>query len=237
MNLRTKLLLSPWMAGAILAGTPAYADTIALNSGSIGQSFTLNYDGFVGSSANVIAGLTAATTFTLTNIVNNVYTFSYSIANTTTDGISSRISGFGFNTDPNISSASSTGTFGYAVQNGNYPNGIGNVDVCFKTQASGNSCAGGGGGGVTTGDPDGTGTLSLTFANAINSLTLGDFYVRYQSIEGVRGVSSASGEGTLVSSSTGGTEVPSPGATALFAGGIFALGMMLHRRRRQTAAA
>ena len=226
MKLHAARLLLPLAAGALFAATPAYADTITLDSSSIGNSYTLNYNGFIDST--VVNGLAAATTFVLTGISGNQYFFDYSITNTTSNPVDSRVSGFGFNSNPDITAAQSTGAFSYTSLGGNYPNGIGNVDVCFKAANTG-SCAGGGGGGITDGQT-GTGSFVLSFANAVSSLTLGDFYVRYQSVSGAGNVSSASGIGTLTSS--GGTSVPAPGAMGLLAGGLFALGMILHRKRK-----
>ena len=78
----------------------------------------------------------------------------------------------------------------------------------------------------------GSGTLSLSFASAPTSLTLSDFFVRYQSITGAGSVTSATGAGTITSSggSTGGTPVPEPGMIGLF--GLGLIGLALARRRQ-----
>ncbi|MFA7586452.1 MAG: cistern family PEP-CTERM protein, partial [Novosphingobium sp.] len=128
---------------------------------------------------------------------------------------------------------SATGAFSFATLNSTYPNGIGAIDVCFKDARTG-SCAGGGSGGLTIGQ-SGSGSFTLMFSQPVTSLTLSDFYVRYQSITGVNGVGSASGAGTVTSTggSTGGTDVPEPGMIGLLGGGLIALAML--RRRRQPA--
>lgn len=224
MSLSLKILPLVAAAGLAFVATPALADPITLDPSSVGQSYTFNYNGF--SDGTTINGLTASTTFTLTSTTANSYTFSYSVANTTSTPLTSRVSSFAFNTDPTISSATSTGAFSYTTLNSNYPNGIGNVDVCFKDAATG-SCAGGGSGGLTTGE-SGTGSFTLNFSSPISSLTLSDFFVRYQSITGAGNVTSASGEGTMTS--TGGTSVPEPGVLGMMLGGIAAI-VLLRRRR------
>jgi hypothetical protein len=231
-GLRAGIALAAFMA---MCGT-ANADSITLGSGDIGSSFTLDYNGFSGGTN--ISGLTGSTTFKLTSITGNTYNFDYSVSNTSSAPVTdSRISSFAFNTDPNITSASSTGAYSYTTLSSTYPNGIGTVDVCFKDAQTG-SCAGGGSGGLTLGQT-GTGTFSLAFSAPVSALTLSDFYVRYQSISGVPGISSASGAGTLTSSgstsststssSSGGTPVPEPGMLGLF--GIGVIGLAFARRR------
>lgn len=225
--MKTKLGIALVALSTMAFSTPALADAITLSPGDIGSSFTLDYNGF--SNDMAIVGLTGATTFTLTGVSGNDYTFSYSVANTSSDPVTgSRISSFAFNTDPTIAGATSTGAFSYTTLSSNYPNGIGTVDVCFKDAATG-SCAGGGSGGLTLGET-GTGMFTLSFSQPVSSLTLSDFYVRYQSITGVPGISSASGAGTITTSSGGGTtDVPEPGMLTLFALGL--IGLYVGRRR------
>lgn len=217
------------MGISIVTGTPAFADAITFGSADIGRSFGVSFDGF---SDNItIDGLSSNATFTLADITSTSYVFDYSIANTSSNGVDSRVSSFAFNVDPAISGASSTGTFDFAVLDSKYPNGIGNVDVCFKGGSS-NSC-GGNSGGVLTGDT-GTGTVTLNFASAPSSVTLSEFLTRYQSISGAGNVTSASGSGTVSSStsssSSGGTPVPEPGPLGVFGLGLAGL-WLAHRRR------
>ncbi len=227
------------IVASLSASSPALADSMLFNSSDVGKTVTLDYNGYSGSGGAAIDGLTGSTTFTLTGVAGNDYSFDYSVRNTTSAPVSdSRISSFAFNTDPTISGAASTGAYSYTTLNSNYPNGIGTVDVCFKDATTG-SCAGGGSGGLTAGQ-SGTGTFVLSFASPVSALTLSDFFVRYQSIVGVSGITSASGAGTIssggtsggsTSTSTGGTSVPEPGMLGLFGAGI--IGLALARRRRQ----
>ena len=229
-GLRAGIALAAFMA---MCGT-ANADSITLGSADIGSSFTLDYNGFSGGTN--ISGLTGSTTFKLTSITGNTYNFDYSVSNTSSAPVTdSRISSFAFNTDPTIQSATSDGAFSYTTLNSNYPNTIGTVDVCFKDAKTG-SCAGGGSGGLDIGQ-SGSGSFTLSFSQPVSSLTLSDFFVRYQSISGAGNVSSASGQGTLTSSggtTTGGTSVPEPGMIGLFGIGLVGLGL-LRRRKAQPA--
>lgn len=221
--------LVPLAAFALaFTATPALADAITFDSSDVGTAYTLNYDGF--SDGTTIGGLTAQTTFTLTGISGSTYTFNYAVTNTSSTPITgSRISSFAFDTNPDITSASSTGAFAYTTVGGSYPNGIGSVDVCFKDAATG-ACAGGGSGGLTIGE-SGTGTFTLSFAQPVSSVTLSDFFVRYQSISGAGNVTSASGSGTQ--SSSGGTQVPEPGMLGLLGGALIAAALLRRRRRRE----
>jgi hypothetical protein len=212
---------------------PAAAEPILLDGSSVGDSFTINFDGFVDGGPS-LSGLSSQLRLTLNSIVNGVYSFDYALTNTgsTTDSISSRVSSFAFNTDPNILGGTSTGLFDSVDLNRNYPNGIGTVEVCISAA----NCAGGGSGGVFDGGT-GLGSLSLNFGSGVTAVTLSDFFARYQSIEGIAGVTSASGRetgssGGTTTTSSGGTDVPAPGMFLIFAMALLAL--FTPRKRKAT---
>ncbi len=52
------------------------------NAADIGESITLDCNGYAGSGGATIDGLTGSTTFTLTGVSANDYRFDYSVANT-----------------------------------------------------------------------------------------------------------------------------------------------------------
>jgi hypothetical protein len=213
-------------SACIALATPAFAEPITVGSGDVGTSYTIDFDGFSGSSANTIDGLTSSLTLTLDSVSSTSYTFSYSLANTTSSPLTSTVSSFAFNTNPEIDSAGATGDFSFVTLDSSYPNQIGSVDVCFKAQGSG-SCSNGGG---TDAGDTGTGTLTLNFDQAVNSITLSDFFVRYQAITGAGNVTSASGQQVTSTSTSGGTDVPEPGMLGMF--GLALLGLFFARRRK-----
>ena len=234
-------IITATLAAALLMASPARADVITLTPSDVGDTFSLDYNGFTGS--GVVDGLNATIAFTLQAVTGSRYVFGYSLANTSSDPVqSSRVSGFGFDTNPELRGASSTGAFSIVATDGNVPN-IGRVDVCFKDGGGSNSCAGGGGGGVSLGDAAGTGTLTLNFLSPVSSLTLSDFFVRYQSISGAGSTTSAVGSGTVSSTSggntsgggtsSGGTPVPEPAMLGLF--GLGVAGLAFARRRQRQA--
>lgn len=212
MSLRNKVAMFA-SAVALLGATPALAEPITLDSSNIGESFSIDYDGFTGDQGT-IGSLSAEAIFTLIAVDSDTFTFDYTLTNTS--DVTSKVSNFSLNTNPDIIDASSTGDFSFTILDSTNPNGIGTVDACFKANRSG-SCAGNKGG-LDSGQT-GSGTLTLDFNGPIGSIDLTDFFVRYQGIKGIDGVTSASGTGTPTSTTSGGTTTTSGGTTTTTSGG------------------
>lgn len=216
-------LASGAAVAALMAASPAAAADYLFDQ--VNDSFTVNFNGFVGDSSSVISGLTSELFIKLTGgLGTNTLNFSYELRNTSTSGGSdSRVSGFAFNSNPDVAAATGSGLPGGEFTNinlnGNYPNGINNVEVCL-TSNNGASCAGGANGGALLGDPA-NGTFSLVFGGNKSAVTLSDFYVRYQSLDTREG--SASGEEVGA--------VPEPATWAMLLIGFAAIGGTLRSRK------
>ena len=223
-----KLLAATLAMIAMATTTPALADPITLGEDDIGTTFSFDFDGYTDGD-DTIEGLTSQISFTLLGISDDgqTYNFGYDAENTSTTSTGT-LTGFAFDVDPDITGVDASGTFDFAQLDGRYPNQIGQVDVCFKAK-NGGSCAGAGSGkdGLQNGQ-SGSGAFALYFANPNPAITLSDFFVRYQ---GVNGDGSASGKVTTSSSSTGGTQVPEPGMLGLFGLALCGIGVMRRRRR------
>jgi hypothetical protein len=215
-----KLLLATFLTSAALAAQPLAA---AIVFDSVGDtSGTLAFNGII--DGNVQPGLTSTLSLTLTGLdtTSGLFTFSYNVTNTSSAPITaSRVSGFGFNSTPDASATghSVTGAFDTVSLNGNVPQ-LGNFDICVSNV----NCAGGASGGPTLGN-SGTGTLVLNFADGTSSITLDDFYVRYQSIFGAGLDDDESGVGVVV---------PEAATWMMMLTGFGAIGYATRRRRRTT---
>ncbi len=190
--------------------------TFVLTAGDPGTTIIFN-----GQSDDVVyAGLTSSLNLSLLSQSGNVFTFGYQLVNTTTAPMtSSRVTGFGFDVDPNRSAGSIlTGTVFDVFDSGSISNGM-NVEVCITTH----NCSGGGGDGVTIGQDTG-GSFSLTFTGEPFNITLDNLVVRYQSLEGAG--NATSGVGIPVGA------VPEPTTWATMLIGFGAMGYSMRRRRR-----
>lgn len=212
-------LLAVTAASAAIAFASPASAAVTVGSGDVGAAYVFDFGGLV--NGNVETGLSALLTLTFTGTSNGgaTYNFNYNLLNDS--ALSSRVSGFGFNTDPNVTGGTVNGTYN-VVAGGNLPQ-FGNLDICFKDGGGTANCGGGGSGGIDQG-ATGSGALSLNFGSALDSVTLSDFAVRYQAIAGSNYGDSGIGIGTEVPA------VPEPSTWALMLLGFAAVGWGLRRR-------
>lgn len=204
---------------ALLAITaPAQAGTI-FDASMINTDVTFVFNGFntPDGSGGAIPGLNAEARFRLTNIAAGAFHFDFAITNSST--LDSRVSVFGFDTLPDVASATVTSAaFPQVTLNGNVPNISGSN--AFRTCFSASNCAGGGNGGVASGAGPVRGSFVLQLASSAASLELDRPFVRYQ---GIPGIASATGFGSAV---------PEPATWAMMIGGLGLVGGVARRRRR-----
>jgi PEP-CTERM motif len=218
-------ILRPLACAAVLAGAVTYASdaqAALISVDSVGDTFTVNFDGNVNTLP--LPGLTASAVFTVESFATNSIGFKIDLTNTTSAPLGSRVSGLGFDTTPNLTGASSTGVYNIAVLGGSYPNGFGSIEACFKDGGGPSNCQGGGSGGVDTGDT-GTFHVVLDFAGPITQFSFDKFGVRYQSITGTTQGESGTGTGELV-------HAPEPTSMVLLGSGLLALASKVRSRRR-----
>lgn len=206
------------VASLMIAGS-ASASMISFDS--VGDSGTIFYGGNI--EQTEVEGLTASTSFTLTEIKTSSFVFDIVLANTTSSlWEESRVSRIGFNVDANVTSVTASSPW-VALLGGSFPNQFGAMDICVQGQSQG-SCNGGPGG-VENGD-SASFSLELGFASLPGAVTLDNFGVRWQSLNSeALGYNDASGTGTPV------TKVPEPGTLGLL--GLGALGLVVSGRRRR----
>jgi len=219
--MRRKALVAA--AGALALAWAAAGSASAVVFLAVGDSAVLDFNGIV--EGVVDPDLDADLTLTLLSITGGTdYEFSYDLENNSSgDDLGARLTSFGFNVDPNFSTAAVTGTFD-DWDFGNVPGGLPDVEFCATLSMP--NCSGGGGGGVVVG-ATGTGTITLSFAVAPPAgVDLTGFYVRYQSL-------GPDEEGSGV----GVPGIPEPATWAMMIMGFGGVGAMIRQRRRQALAA
>jgi hypothetical protein len=179
-----RTILAALLLGGAAVISPASAVTI--NVGNVGATGVTAIQGIVDPGPVVVPGLTGTLGITYEGVTNSgkTWNFNYTVTNTSSGAVTgSRISSFGFGTTPDVApgNAASTGLFNLALDPTNgFPNvggAMAIIEMCFS--AGNNSCSGGGG--VTEGN-SASGTFSLTFSSALNSISLDAALFRFQDI-------------------------------------------------------
>ncbi|WP_235537537.1 MULTISPECIES: cistern family PEP-CTERM protein [unclassified Sphingomonas] len=211
---------------------PASA-AVVISSANSGYNFSMDYAGYVAEAWT--DQVSAFADFTFDGVTNNGRTFNFSYAMTNDSIVDSRIRSFGLDTSGTVTSLSATGAYQYTDLDGQFPVGLGRLDLCFIATGNG-SCTGGPGGLRSNPDESGTGTFAITFANVMESVTFDNFAVRFQSINPtINGSSSGVGIGSLASGG-GGSPItaPEPGTWLMLLVGFGLVGHMLRRRAGPT---
>lgn len=200
---------------------PASAVTVD----SVGDSFTVDFGGNI--EGDDVLGLAAQAVIEVESLSGNSLVLNVTLSNTSTVlWETSRVSAFGFNTGPDLVSASLESTvFSNVNTGGSFPNGFGSIDLCVINNR--NNCSGGRGGGLSIGQSTVL-TLTLNFSNPVTSVELDNFGVRYQSLSSeTLGFDGDSGTG---SPTTPGNPIPEPASTALFLVGGLVVAAMLRKQ-------
>jgi hypothetical protein len=193
-------------ASAFTFGT----SSVGVSTEDINKTFTVKFDGSIAEAG--VSDLSSEATFkflgfTSTSLAQTTAQFEIVLKNTTSGSLDSRVSVLGFNTDKveTNNGATASGLFTKGVVGGSLPNQFGAIDVCYT---SGTNCQGGRNGGVSNDSSlpgtyqEGRFLANFTIAGAVNSFTMSNFGVRYQSISGTSGGKtfngdSGTGKGTL----------------------------------------
>lgn len=236
-RLRIAALAAVGLAIAVQSTPVRAADLVWTESqtGAAGAR-TVTFNGSSGAITD--PGLGARITYALTSVSadRKIWTFGYEIENISfTPIIQSRITSFGFDSTPGATVVSSTGAFPNSGLNVSIPGELGYRNVCFNLGPPGD-CTGSATGGVANGG-DVTGTFALNFDTSIGAVSLGDLFVRYQSVmtsEGALHDGLAIGAPVLISRTAGldASATPEPAAWSLMILGVGGIGATLRRVMR-----
>jgi hypothetical protein len=225
------VVLSLAIASSAQAAVVLNADG-SLTYASVGDTSTIAFNGLGGEPRVVVAGLSASLALTLASISGTTYLFNYTLTNTSTLA-NTRVSGIGFNVDPNVNNVSSTGLYDSASLGG-FTAGFAS-ETCFSGGTAQNCPQGQGNSGVFAGTP-GSGTLSLIYAAAPASVTLSNFLDRYQGFNAGNGITSAVGQGTPGGTPTQFSTAPEATTWAMMLAGFGLVAGAMRRRKRQASA-
>lgn len=222
------------------AGT-AGAASITIDASRVNNPFTVLFNGMGGDPLQVVPNLTAEATFTLTSLTPTQAVFNVVLNNTTSGSVGSVLMSIGFNTTPNVSTASASdpnGAWDYAFINSGgdtqFPNGIGKLDACADTGSNG--CTGGNPqNGISKGGSADF-QLTLGFSPQLSpvSFVFDAFHVRYQVITGAGNITSGTGDGCIEGTDDCGDDskpMPEPTSMLLLGAGLLGLAAKARRRR------
>jgi len=233
---------------AALVSASTNASAISISTASVNNVYAYDF-GFCGGDApdplacpggvpNSFAGVGATVAFRVDSYSYNACTnltsvgFTVALRNDTVAPNSSRISVFGFATNPDIvlSASDATGAFDDINQDGFPQPNITNVEVCALDEQ--NAECNNGNGGPTNGQTIFF-TMVLGFSGPLTSIDMTDFAVRYQSVV-IPGSNITSGVG-LGTPLPPGTPTPFdvvPEPTSMVLVGLGLLGAGIARRRK-----
>ena len=217
---------------AIFTSLSASAFTISsgkvshITAEDIDKSFTIRFDGIV--DRKDIFGLSSQANLQLTRFTTSdretIAAFDVLLKNTSSHGVKSRVSVFGFNTDATIKNASSEGIFSTTVLDGSLPHHLDHADVCFNSGGNTRNCKYSYGG--VRNKHSELFSLEIIFDPEVTKFELADFIVRYQGIKGLDWGRKGVGFGSI-------TEVPEPRTNATLA--LLTVGSLgwLTKKRKQ----
>jgi hypothetical protein len=232
--MRRTLIAGLTIAAFGLGTSPAFAAAIVNPDGSVtfngdngSNTVNIGYNGVGGDPTALIPGLSAFMTLTFEGVLNNVFTFSYTLQNTSSV-TAARISGIGFDVNPDVVSISAGA--------GDLFNLV-SLNQQFASAGVAETCFNGGPGSCPVSNPSNSlalggtisGTLNFTLGDPANqsSITLSNFLDRYQ------GFTTTNVNGGTVTSAVGyGTPaVPEPATWAMMLLGFGGIGMATRRNR------
>jgi len=214
------------------AGAASAATTLTFQSGDVGKSSTILFDGISDGYYHhtiPVPGLSAELDLTLNSIAGKYWTFGYTLTNTSSAPVTtSKVTEFGFDI-PDYWGVVSTGVFN-KPGTGFVPI-LGNRDLCFRTTIYG-ACNGSLTLGVAKG-ASASGLFTLRLAATQFDVALSNLFVRYQGINAPKlCLCNQSGVGVGVVSA-----VPEPSTWAMIITGFGAMGAAMRRRRYSLASA